>query len=133
VGQQITTFMSEKEMQVTLQKPILVLVACLLSFPAVAQTGPIPAPPGLVAWWAGDGDARDLAGTNNGTMFGGVGFTNGMVGQAFAFNSNGAQVLATAVGLPIRSADRSIEFWVRIDEFVAGFPYGDSQLERHFS
>src|SRR5262245_36163322 len=30
-------------------------LACLMSLPALSQTGAIPAPSGLVAWWSGDG------------------------------------------------------------------------------
>jgi hypothetical protein len=88
----------------------------------MAQTGPIPPPSGLVAWWPGDGNASDIVGTNNAILAGGATFTTGIVGQAFALNGADAQVLATAISLPIGSADRSIEFWVRIDQFVATFP-----------
>jgi hypothetical protein len=45
------------------------------------------APPNLVGWWGGDGDARDISGSgNNGTLQGGAGFAIGKVGQAFTFN-----------------------------------------------
>ena len=43
-------------------------------------------PPGLVALWEGDGNATDSAGTNNGTLYGGVTFTNSGVAQAFRFD-----------------------------------------------
>ena len=32
--------------------------------------------PGLVGWWAADGNAKDLVGTNNGYFFGGATATN---------------------------------------------------------
>ena len=44
-----------------------------------------PPPAGLVSWWAGEGNAKDSFGANNGTLVGGVSFTNGEVGQAFSF------------------------------------------------
>ena len=50
------------------------------------STGPWPPllcvtpPPGLVAWWAGEANANDMAGTNNGTLSGGASFEGGEVG-----------------------------------------------------
>lgn len=49
-------------------------------------------PAGIVSWWAGEGSAADIDGTNNGTAQGGVAYTNGMVGQAFYFNGSNAFV-----------------------------------------
>ena len=53
---------------------------------------PVPAPPGLVAWWSGDGDALDRAGANHGTLMNGVTFAPGKVGQAFSFDRDGQSV-----------------------------------------
>src|SRR5207245_1928850 len=52
------------------------------------------APPssGLVSWWRGQSDAGDAADGNSGTLRGSVGFTNGLVNQAFGFNASGAAV-----------------------------------------
>ncbi len=57
-----------------------------------ASASPIPAPPGLVAWWRGEDDARDSAGDNHGTLIGNVGFALGMVGKAFQFNGTNGYV-----------------------------------------
>jgi hypothetical protein len=47
----------------------------------------VPVPPSLVAWWPGEVDASDLAGTNNGALLGGAtAGVAGMVGQAFSFD-----------------------------------------------
>lgn len=46
----------------------------------------ISPPPGLIAWWPGEGDARDIAGGNDGTLTGSLNFDIGMVGQAFRFD-----------------------------------------------
>jgi hypothetical protein len=43
-------------------------------------------PPGLLAWWGGDGDATDLRGGNDGALQGGAGFAAGNVGQAFSLD-----------------------------------------------
>src|ERR1035437_5155964 len=51
-----------------------------------------PTPPGLVGWWAGEGNASDSAGTNNGTLYGGMSFAAGEAGQAFSFNGSSGYV-----------------------------------------
>lgn len=43
-------------------------------------------PSGQVAWFAGDGNANDIAGTNNGTLQNGAAFAIGKVGQGFNFD-----------------------------------------------
>ena len=52
---------------------------------------PVAAPPGLVSWWPGDGDAKDAAGSNDGQLRQGATFAPGLVGQAFAL-TNGAYI-----------------------------------------
>jgi hypothetical protein len=49
-------------------------------------------PSGLVAWWPGNGDANDYAGTNNGILQGGTSFTSGLVWQAFSFDGSSGYV-----------------------------------------
>jgi hypothetical protein len=46
----------------------------------------VPAPSGLISWWAGNGTANDLAGTNNGALQYGATYAPGEVGAAFSFN-----------------------------------------------
>jgi hypothetical protein len=53
-----------------------------------------PPPPGLVGWWQGEGDGGDVTGTNNGTLQGGVTFTNGEAGRAFSFDGTSGTVVA---------------------------------------
>ena len=57
-----------------------------LPLPTWAQTDCIPRPLGLVAWWTGEGNALDRAGTNHGTLQNGATFAPGKVGQAFSFD-----------------------------------------------
>ena len=59
--------------------------------PVPALGSPVPPPPGLVSWWAGDGSPDDDAGTNTGVLRNGAAFEPGLVGQAFALG-NGAYV-----------------------------------------
>ena len=53
---------------------------------------PIPAPPGLVGWWPGDGNAYDLLGIHNGTLNSGATYAPGMSRQAFSLDGNTAYV-----------------------------------------
>ena len=52
-----------------------------------------PPPTNLVAWWRGEGNAFDSAGTNNGTLVNGVGFAPAEVGSGFAL-SGGSDYVA---------------------------------------
>ena len=56
--------------------------------PAVLP-GAAPLPPGLVAWYRGEGNATDFTGQHNGNPSG-VAYTSGEVGQAFLFQGTGA-------------------------------------------
>jgi hypothetical protein len=53
-----------------------------------ANLGPLPAPTGMVGWWAGEGFAVDYAWTNHGVFVGGATNTSGKVGAAFDLNSS---------------------------------------------
>src|SRR5882724_4384063 len=72
----------------------------------------VTAPSGLVGWWSGEGNALDLLGTNNGTLFGNTTFGAGEAGQAFVFDGSGD---AVQLGNPVslRLQDFTIEAWVK--------------------
>jgi RHS repeat-associated protein len=53
-------------------------------------------PAGLVGWWPGDGDTRDLANANTGVAEGGLTFNPGKVGQTFHLNGTTADMVAPA-------------------------------------
>ncbi|HNU51307.1 MAG TPA: CARDB domain-containing protein [Verrucomicrobiota bacterium] len=79
----------------------------------VAGEGVCVTPPaGLVAWWPGEGDARDLSGTNHGTLEGQVGFAEGQVGTCFRLDGmeDGVRVGNPAV---LRLQDFTVLAWVR--------------------
>lgn len=70
----------------------------------------LPPPPGLVHWWPGEGDARDVIGRAHGTMSGGSGFAAGQVGQAFA----GTVAVPHPLGINFdRDSSMTLELWVR--------------------
>jgi len=71
-------------------------------------------PPGLVAWWSGDGHCFDLAAGQNATPLGGLSFAPGMVGRAFIFGTtNDWARLATNHAL-LAQTTGTVEFWARV-------------------
>jgi Concanavalin A-like lectin/glucanases superfamily/Carboxypeptidase regulatory-like domain len=100
------------------------VIFLLFSLNGFAQTPVVP-PSGLVGWWAGDSNANDIAGTNNGAFVGDSTFTNfavGKVGQNFKFqlNLNTVQVPDNST-LDFTNAF-TIEMWVAPTE--VGSPSG---------
>lgn len=102
----------------------LILVSALL-FPAIAaaQNACTPPPSGLVGWWDGDAvsatTAIDIAGGNDGTMFGGVGILQGKVGYAFAFNHITSVInVGNPDSLNFGFGPFSLEAWVNWNEGV---------------
>jgi hypothetical protein len=74
-------------------------------------------PPGLVASWAGDGNAMDSAGANNGTLNGAVMFTNIGVAQAFSFQGGIGYVSVPHSPLwDFGSNPFTIAFWANFNE-----------------
>jgi hypothetical protein len=68
---------------------------------------------GLVAWWPGEGNANDMAGTHNGTWLNGPGYAKGESGQAFRFGGIGLQ---QSIDIPYSPAlinpTYSVEAWI---------------------
>jgi WD40 repeat protein/serine/threonine protein kinase len=72
------------------------------------------APNGLIAWWRADGNARDSAGENHGTLKGGVTFAPGIAGQAFRLDGATRYVEVPRSDLwGFGTRDFSIELWVQ--------------------
>ena len=68
-------------------------------------------PPGIQYWWKAEGNVSDSIGTNNGTLQLGGSYTNGEVGQAFAFDGVGGYVsTAQAITNP---QNFTIECWFK--------------------
>lgn len=85
---------------------VLLSLAIILPGAASPQTC-TPIPSGLVDWWPGDGNAKDIVGGNNGTPVGGVTFAPGEVGQAFSFDGlTGAVVVPDAPSLDQTATDK---------------------------
>jgi alpha-tubulin suppressor-like RCC1 family protein len=72
-----------------------------------------PAPTNLVAWWQAEGNANDSAGTNQGTLVGGVGFTNGEANQAFNFVYGLNQCVKIPYNSSLIKSNYSVEAWIK--------------------
>jgi hypothetical protein len=74
-------------------------------------TNCVPAPPGLVGWWPGEGDARDVVGGENGSIGGATTFTPGKVGQAFSFDGATSTVTVPASS-NLAVSSFTVEAWI---------------------
>jgi hypothetical protein len=70
-----------------------------------------PAPAGMIAWWKGEGDAKDSQGNHDGTNNGAT-FTPGEVGNAFTFNGTNASVsIPDSLDWNFGTGDFTFDFW----------------------
>ena len=88
-----------------------------------AEEGSIPLPPsqGLISWWPGEGNARDVTRTNAAVLRNGVTFASGKVGQAFSLDGKNDFVFIP--GTPdINTAGpythRTINLWFKTSDDV---------------
>lgn len=66
-----------------------------------------------VAYWPGNGDAKDVVGENDGTLHGDVTFALGVTGQAFSFDGDGDFVqVADSPSINIRG-DVTVALWAK--------------------
>jgi hypothetical protein len=119
----------------------------ILSSNAVLTVNPPPScdpePTGLVSWWPGEGNANDIAGTNNGITTS-ITYANGEVNRAFVFNGSSSNIRVPAspslnVGL---DQGFTIETWINpaASNFQIlcewnqnnGIPSGSTQIGVHF-
>jgi concanavalin A-like lectin/glucanase superfamily protein/lamin tail-like protein/CotH protein/Ig-like domain-containing protein len=82
---------------------------------ALAQTNCYAKPTGLIAWWAADGFALDLAGTNHGVLQG-AGYAAGEAGQGFSFNGSSYVSVPDSPLWTFGSSDFSIELWAKFSD-----------------
>ena len=97
---------------------LTILAALAVATPQAQGSSCTPPPAGLVGWWKGDGTALDNVSANNGVNQN-VAYTDGVVGQAFAFDPENFSY-GTYSGIQV--ADRpayaltnalTIETWLR--------------------
>ncbi len=99
--------------------------------PVEGQCGPLPppepvgggSPPGLVAHFAGEGNALDSVGGNDGVAAGGVSFVSGSGGgQAFSFDGVPGSYVEVADDPALKPETLTVEAWLRGPE-PAGIAY----------
>lgn len=87
--------------------------------PATAQPACVAVPGGLVTWWPGDGNAKDVWGENDGTLRNGATFAAGKVGSAFSLD--GVDDYVSSPGTSINGLQQlSIDAWVKPAELPSG-------------
>lgn len=103
------------------------LLMSLLTVAACAQSACVPSPSGIQAWWPAEGNANDIVGTNNGILLGGLGFTNGEVGQGFWFTATNQGVLLPASpSLDIgRTEGFTMECWFNPSDLSSPHPIAE--------
>ncbi len=82
-----------------------------------------PQPPGLVAWWRGEGNALDQTGTNHGVLVGNANFGGGKVGAGFLGDPahNGRYIEVPDSPTLTLTDSITIEGWVKILGATSGF------------
>jgi hypothetical protein len=86
------------------------------------------APGGMLAWWRGEGNSFDYAGTND-LAFIEAAYAPGEVGQAFALNGFNSYLAGPAQGLaPSGTNDFSIEFWANFAAVAPSTMAGDGSI-----
>ena len=82
-----------------------------------ATTSCAPVPPGLVAWWQGEGNALDQTGTNNGALVKNPNFAGAKVGGGFLGDFTNSSGYAEVPDSPSLTLTRSltIEGWLKLN------------------
>ena len=77
---------------------------------------PISPPPGLVSWWPGDRNARDVIGDNDGVLKGGASIRHGFVKRAFKLDGiNDFVLVPDSSSLRFGANDFTIDLWVKFN------------------
>ena len=71
-----------------------------------------------VAWWKGDGNALDSAGTNNGILMNGTSFGDGKGRQAFTFDGGASGILIPDSPIFRFDSSFSITLWMKVPGYV---------------
>jgi hypothetical protein len=92
-----------------------VVTSAVATLTVVPPTDCVAAPPGLIGWWPGEGNANDIAGTNNGVLQGGASASvAGVVNSGLGFDgANGFVQVPDAPSL--KPANLTVTCWVRFD------------------
>lgn len=110
---------------VVITNSIGAVTSVVASLIVVPPTDCIAPPSGLIGWWTGDGNVKDIAGTNHGTYFGGgQAHVPGVVGQAMRFDGTNNYV-SIPDSPQLRPQNLTVECWVL---FTSLNGFGNSPL-----
>ena len=102
----------------------VVLFAPIVCFSPMAQAQSCTAtPPGIGAWWPGNGNANDIIAGHRGTIQGGVTFVPGVVGEAFNFDGSTGYIEIPSSPALMPPSVISLSAWVYPTSFPP-YPYG---------
>ncbi len=91
----------------------ILILAGLIAAPTNLSAQACYTPPAnMVGWWTGDGNAKDLAGPNNGKLINGATFAAGYVGKAFALNGTQYVDIKKATPIYVSAGDFTVDTWV---------------------
>jgi hypothetical protein len=89
---------------------------------------------GLVAYYPLNGNANDVVGTNNGSIQGGAGFTNGVSGESLAFtNADAAVFIPASTSLDVgKGAGLTLSVWIKPTDITQGYPLFEWNHSNYF-
>src|SRR5277367_2868315 len=90
----------------------------------LCEGGCLLPPTGLIGWWPGDGNAKDIQLGNDGTLENGATFSAGLVGRAFHFDGNNAYInVPDSPALHAIQSAVTVEAWInpQLSPSGAGF------------
>jgi hypothetical protein len=114
--------------------PVRSLFVAALVLSTFSSSRAAPPSSGLVAWWRADGNANDSAGSHNGVLLNGMGFTAGISGQAFLGGAANQKVMvpdspdfqltsSLSIGMWVNASGNSYTAFMRGDDRPGLDPY----------
>ncbi len=95
------------------QMSIWLCLLCTISPVAVGQNSSPPTN-GCVGWWPGEGNGKDMVGTNDASIQGEVTFTPGKAGLAFGFNGESTAVVVPDSPALALLSECSLVAWIKL-------------------
>ena len=77
--------------------------------PKISEEPPL----GLVAWWPGDGNGKDVVGNNDGILNGGVGFAAAVSGKGFSLDGLNDYVMVAPDSILNLRGDMTLHLWAK--------------------
>jgi plastocyanin len=84
-------------------------------------------PANMAAWYPGDGNGRDIAGGNNGSLQNGTTFAPGKVGQAFSFDGADDQIVVPHNANQNGGTAITIDAWINLSASLHGQPIANKR------